>query len=85
MEIANTNASRKITLGNPQYNILITKANIRKQMKTIDKTLITHRLKIKGESLTYNRVLTNVYRIYRDVVIQYDDRQRRMLTLLNWI
>ena len=74
-----------MNIGKPQHEHLLTNCKIHKEMKIIDKTLITHRLKIKGESLTYNRVLTNVYRIYRDIIINYDDRQRRMLTLLNWI
>lgn len=74
-----------MNIGKPQYNILISKANIRKEMKALDKTLITDRLKIKGESLTYNRVHRLTYRIYRDVIINYDDKLRRMLTLLNWI
>ena len=85
MNIANTNASRKITLGKPQHENLITNCKIRKQMETIDKTLITDRLKIKGESLTYNRIHRLTYQIYRDVIINYDDKLRRMLTLLNWI
>lgn len=74
-----------MNIGNPQHEHLITNCNIRKEMKAIDKTLITNRLKIKGESLTYNRVHRFTYRIYTDVIINYDDKLRRMFTLLNWI
>lgn len=74
-----------MNIGNPQHEHLITNCNIRKEMKAIDKTLITDRLKIKGESLTYNKVHRLTYRIYTDVFINYDDKLRRMFTLLNWI
>jgi hypothetical protein len=85
MNMTNNNPCRKTTLGKPVYNVLITKANIRKQMKELDKTLISDKLKIKGENLTYNRVHRFIYRIYRDVIINFDDRLKRLVTIFNWI
>ena len=85
MNMTNNNPCRKTTLGKPVYNVLITKANIRKQMKEIDKSLISDKLKIKGEGLTYNRVIVRTYVIYRAISVNFDDRLKRLVTIFNWI
>lgn len=74
-----------MNIGKPVYKVLITKANIREEMKELDKSLISDKLKIKGEGLTYNRIHGLTYRIYIAVIINFDDKLRRMYTLLNWI
>ena len=81
MEIINNN----MNIGKPQYNILIAKVNIRKEMKELDKTLITDKLKIKGEGLTYNRVHRLTYVIYRAISVNFDDKLKRLVTIFNWI
>lgn len=81
MEIINNN----MNIGKPQYENLITNCKIRKEMKELDKTLITDRLKIKGESLTYNRVHRLTYVIYRAISVNFDDKLKRLVTIFNWI
>jgi hypothetical protein len=74
-----------MNIGKPVYNVLTIKANIRKQMKELDKTLISDKLKIKGEGLTYNRVLLRTYVIYRAISVNFDDKLKRLVTIFNWI
>lgn len=74
-----------MNIGKPQHEHLISNCNIRKEMKAIDKTLITDRLKIKGESLTYNRIHRLTYVIYRAISVNFDDKLKRLVTLFNWI
>lgn len=74
-----------MNIGKPQHKQLMINCEIHKEMKELDKTLITDKLKIKSEGLTYNRVIFRTYVIYRDVIINFDDKLRRMYTLLNWI
>ena len=74
-----------MNIGKPQHENLITNCKIHKEMKALDKTLITDRLKIKGESLTYNRIHRLTYVIYRAISVNFDDKLKRLVTLFNWI
>lgn len=74
-----------MNIGKPQNERLINNCKIRKEMKELDKTIISNRIIIKGESLTYNRIHRLIYQIYIDVTLQFDYKLRSMYTLLNWI
>lgn len=74
-----------MNIGKPQHKQLMINCEIHKEMKELDKTLITDKLKIKSEGLTYNRVIFRTYVIYRAVIVQFDDKLRRLVTLFNWM
>ena len=74
-----------MNIGKPQHKQLMINCEIHKEMKELDKTLITDKLKIKGEGLTYNRVHRLTYVIYRAISVNFDDKLKRLVTIFNWI
>jgi hypothetical protein len=71
-------------LGTPQKKILLSNFNLRGTLETIQKTVITNKLKVKGESLIRNRVSRHSTFVHLNICIIFDDKSRRMFEMLNW-
>jgi hypothetical protein len=71
-------------LGITQKKILLSNFNLRGTLETIQKTVITNKLKVKGESLIRNRVSRHSTFVHLEICIIFDDKSRRMFEMLNW-
>jgi|LakMenE01Jun11ns_1017448.scaffolds.fasta_scaffold8257690_2 hypothetical protein len=71
-------------LGITQKKILLSNFNLRGTLETIQKTVITNKLKVKGESLIRNRVSRHSTFVHLNICIIFDDKSRRMFEMLNW-
>ena len=73
-----------MNIGTPQNKILQSNFKGEEMMKLIQKTLITNKVKVKGESLVRNRVSRHSTFVHLNICIIFDDKSRRMFEMLNW-
>ena len=71
-------------LGTPQNKNISSNFNLRGTLEAIQKTVITNKLKIKGESLVRNRVSRHSTFVHLNICIIFDDKSRWMFEMLNW-